>query len=266
MQLSTMVIRRAAPALLLGLVVSAVSPPAQAQETRLEFDVASVKLVKGPVAPHGVGLLINHGKLTVEAGELRQIIGLAYGIQRVLVQGCPDWCDEDKFDIVAKTDNADATRDQIRAMLQALLVDRFKLVVRREKKEVPGYELVQGKKGSKLEVAKDDPGPVNVFTPHAAGLGFHNMNLVGLVNYLANVLGQPVRDMTGLNGRYNFNLEFRSPETGPDPGRGSPVPQAADFSGIVFASVEEQLGLKLQPRQTPTDVLLIDRAEHPSEN
>ena len=266
MQLSAMVTRLASSAGLLGLGISAVSAAAHAQEGKLEFDVASVKVIKGPVAPHGVALLINHGKLTVEAGELRQIIGLAYGIQRVLVQGCPDWCDEDRFDIVAKTENTEATRDQIRAMLQALLVERFKLVARREKKEVPGYELVQGKKGSKLDVAKDEPGPTNVFTPHANSLGFHNMNLVGLVNYLANVLGQPVRDMTGLNGRYNFNLEFRPPETGPDAGRGSPVPQAADFSGIVFASVEEELGLRLQRRQMPTGVLIIDRAERPTEN
>jgi uncharacterized protein (TIGR03435 family) len=261
-----MVIGLASPALLLGFAASAVAAAAQAPEGKLEFDVAAVKWIKGPVEPHGVALLINHGKLTVEAGELRQIIGLAYGIQRVLVQGCPDWCDEDKFDIIAKTENADATRDQVRAMLQALLVERFKLLARREKKEVPGYELVVGKKGSKLDVAKDDPGPTNVFTPHANGLGFHNMNLVGLVNYLANVLGQPVRDTTGLTGRYNFNLDFRLPENGPDAGRGSPVPQAADFSSIVFASVEEQLGLKLQRRQMPTDVLIIDRAEHPSEN
>jgi uncharacterized protein (TIGR03435 family) len=94
---------------------------------RRRFDVASIKLVKGPVVPHGVGLLIDHGKLTIEAGQLRQIIGLAFGIQRVLVQGSAEWCDEDMLDIVAKTDNVEATRDQIRPMLQTLLAERFKL-------------------------------------------------------------------------------------------------------------------------------------------
>ena len=245
------------------MAVSGVPTWAQVQAAKLQFDVASVKLVKGPVEPHGVSLLINHGKLTLEAAEMRQIIGLAFGIQRVLIEGCPDWCDEDKFDIVAKTEDADATREQIKEMLQALLAERFKLAARREKKEVPGYELVVGKKGAKLEVAKDDPGPTNVFTYHANGLGFHNMNLVGLVNYLANVLGQPVRDMTGMNGRYNFNLDFRPPDSGPESSR---VPQAGDFSGIVFGSVEEQLGLKLQRRQTLTDVLMVDHVEHPTEN
>lgn len=226
-----------------------------------QFDVASVKLVTHPVAPHGVGLLINHGKLTMEAAQLRQIIGLAYGIQRVLVQSCPDWCDEDMFDIEAKTDNANATRDEIRPMLQTLLSERFKLVVRRTTKEVQGYRLVQGNKGAKFPAAKDEPGPTNVFTPYAGGLRFGNMNIVGLVNYLANVLGQPVRDQTGLTARYDFSLELRPPDHGD-----SALPQVEDVPGLVMAAVDEQLGLKLLPGKVSTEVLIVERAEHPSEN
>ena len=249
-------IRFACAPLCMALAASVVAPAAQAPQ----FDVASVKLVKGPVAPHGVGLLINHGKLTIEAGQLRQIIGLAYGIQRVLVQGCPDWCDEDMFDIVAKTDNVDATRDQIRPMLQTLLAERFKLAAHRTNKGVQGYTLAVAKSGSKLAEAKDEPGPTNVFTPYGGGLQFGNMGINGLVNYLANVLGQPVRDTTGLTGRYNFKLEFR----GPDSQDGAP--QVVDQVGIVFSSVEQQLGLKLLAAKVPTDILFIDHAERPSEN
>lgn len=256
--LTSRVLIRWAPA---ALLVGAAASPVTAWAQKAEFEVASVKLVKQPVAPHGVSLLINHGTLTMEAAELRQIIGLAYGVQRVLVFGCPDWCDQDKFDIVAKSGIADATRDQIRERLQRLLEDRFQLATHRETKEVPGYELVVGKKGSLLAEAKDDPGPTNVFTYHGNALGFHNMNLVGLVNYLANVMGQPVRDMTGLTGRYNFTLELKAP----DPGPGA-VATPVDIPGIVFAAIDEQLGLKLQARRTPTDVLIVDRAQHPSEN
>jgi uncharacterized protein (TIGR03435 family) len=242
--------------LLLGLAISSVAPSAQAPQ----FEVASVKLVKGPVAPHGVGLLINHGKLTIEAAQLRQIVGLAFGIQRVLVQGCPDWCDEDMFDIVAKTDNVDATRDQIRPMLQTLLAGRFKLAAHRTNKEVQGYTLTVAKGGPKLPEAKDQPGATNVFTPYAGGLQFANMGINGLVNYLANILGQPVRDTTGLTGRYNFKLELRGPD-GQDSG-----PQVIDMVGIVSSSVEQQLGLKLLAAKVPTDILIIDHAERPSEN
>src|SRR4051812_31483683 len=102
---STALIRWVSAPLLLGVATSPVAAWAQ----KPEFEVASVKFLKQPVAPHGVSLIVNHGTLTVEAGQLRQIIGLAYGVQRVLVHGCPDWCDQDMFDIVAKSGNADAT-------------------------------------------------------------------------------------------------------------------------------------------------------------
>ena len=68
----------------------------------LSFDIASVKPVNPPAGPHVVSLIINHEKLNIEAAELRQIVGLAYAIQRVRVLGGPDWADSDQFDIVAK--------------------------------------------------------------------------------------------------------------------------------------------------------------------
>src|SRR5580658_11215853 len=99
------------------------------------FEVASVKPVNPPAGAHVVSLIVNHGKLNIEAAELRQIVGLAYAIQRVRVLGGPRWADSDQFDIVAKAGSADATRDEIRSMLQTLLAERFKLVVHREAEE-----------------------------------------------------------------------------------------------------------------------------------
>jgi uncharacterized protein (TIGR03435 family) len=72
--------------------------------TQPTFDVASVKPVLGDVPNHPVGLRINHGTLTVDDAQLRQIIGLAYGIQRVNVQGGPNWFDKDKYNIIAKAE------------------------------------------------------------------------------------------------------------------------------------------------------------------
>src|ERR1700720_970431 len=115
------------------------------------FEIASVKPVNPPAGPHVVSLIINHGRLNIEAAELRQIVGLAYAIQRVRVLGGPGWADSDQFDIIAKAESADATRDEIRSMLQTLLAERFKLVVHRETKEVPAYSLILGKSGSKLK-------------------------------------------------------------------------------------------------------------------
>src|SRR5437588_8410537 len=100
------------------------------------FEVASVKPVNPPAGPHVVSLIINHGRLNIEAAELRQIVGQAYAMQRVRVLEGPGWADLDQFDIVAKAESTEATRYEIRSMLQTLLADRFKLVVHRETKRV----------------------------------------------------------------------------------------------------------------------------------
>src|SRR5882724_9832691 len=109
------------------------------------FEVASVRQVDPPAGPHVVSLIVNRERLKIEAAELRQIVGLAYAIQRVLVLGGPGWADSDQFDIIAKAESPDATRDEIRTMLQTLLAERFKLVVHREAKEVPVYSLILAK-------------------------------------------------------------------------------------------------------------------------
>ena len=214
------------------------------------FEVASVKPVNPPAGPHVVSLIVNHGRLTIEAAELRQIVGLAYAVQRVRVLGGPGWADSDQFDIVAKAESADATRDEIRSMLQTLLAERFKLMVHRETKEVPAYSLVLAKSGSKLKAAAPDrkSGMADTVGPNGERLTvFEASPLKLLVNMLANTLGSPVVDKTGLDGLYDYTFEW------PDAG------------SSLFASVD-QLGLKLEAKREPVDVLVMDRVEHPSAN
>ena len=76
---------------------------------------------------------------------------------------------------------------------------------------------------------------------------FEASSLRVLVNMLANTLGSPVVDKTGLEGTYDYTFEW------PDAG------------SSLFASVSE-LGLKLEAKKEPVEILVIDRAEHPSEN
>jgi uncharacterized protein (TIGR03435 family) len=234
-----------------------------------EFEVASVKPVNHPVPPHAVGLNIHHGTLNMDAAALRQIIGLAYGIQRVRVHGGPDWIDSQLYDIVAKAGSADASREQIKEMLQTLLADRFKLAIHRETKELPVYTLVVAKNGSRLQEAKMDE--QTNFTLGAAGgklqRGFQKQTLAILVNMLANMLDSPVLDKTGLIGRYDFKLEWA-----PD------LPRRVDGSapmlnGVtvesgpdIFAALQEQLGLRLEKKKGPAEVLIVDHAEKASEN
>jgi uncharacterized protein (TIGR03435 family) len=214
------------------------------------FEVASVKPVSPPAGPHVVSLVINHGRLNIEAAELRQIVGLAYAVQRIRVLGGPEWADADQFDIAAKAESADATRDEIRSMLQALLAERFKLVVHHETKEMGAYSLVLTKNGSKLKTAPADRKSGMAHTVGPSGeqrTVFEASPLKVLVNMLANTLGSPVVDKTRLDGLYDFTFEW------PDAG------------STLFTSVD-QLGLKLEAKKELVEVLVIERAEHPSAN
>jgi uncharacterized protein (TIGR03435 family) len=114
-----------------------------AQSAALRFEVASVRPVEIETGPHGVPLVVNHGRVTLDDASLRQIIGHAYNVQRVRVLNCPSWCDSEGFDVIAKAEDPDATQDQIRQMLQTLLLERFKLAAHREKGEMQMYALVR---------------------------------------------------------------------------------------------------------------------------
>jgi uncharacterized protein (TIGR03435 family) len=85
---------------------------------------------------------------------------------------------------------------------------------------------------------------------------FQNMPLAGLVNTLANMLGSPVTDATGINGRYNFTLDWSD---------GGPA-ASSDAGPSLFDAVEEELGLKLVAKKAPGDVLVVDHAEKATEN
>lgn len=214
------------------------------------FDVASVKPVNPPAGPHVVSLIINHERLNIEAAELRQIVGLAYAIQRVRVLGGPSWADSDQFDIVAKAESAGATRDEIRSMLQTLLAERFKLVVHRETKQATSYSLVVAKSGLKLKEASPDRKSALADTVSPSGARqtvLEASPLKVLVNMLANTLDSPVVDKTGVNGLYDFTVVW------PD-------------SGSSLVDSLDQLGLKLAAKKEAVEVLVIDRAEKPSSN
>ena len=147
-------------------------------------------------------------------------------------------------------------------MVQTLLADRFKLVVHRESQETEVYTLVVGKKGSKMQEAKD--GRKNYINWTGPGdVTFTECNVLGLINVLSGTLGSPVIDKTGLKGFYNFSLEFTDPRF-LRPQSGGQLP--ADSNPDLLAAVQEQLGLKLEMQKNPVDILVIDHIEMPSPN
>jgi bla regulator protein blaR1 len=251
-----------APALIL-LAIGAWAVCAQSP-VRPQFEVASVKLSKAPDAvvlvrggmmdsPNGryrvpsVGDTVNIGNWT-----LGMCIAAAWDLGAGQMSG-PAWLGSDRYDIMAKT-SPQATQPELRMMLQALLADRFKLATHRVTKDLPTYALVAVKNGSKLIASTGDERSPVMFAPPSRLIG-HGSTMQGLALALARAAGRPVVDKTGIRGAFDFSLSY------------SPENIDSDTSPSILTALEEQLGLRLVPEKSPTEILVVDHAERiPTEN
>jgi uncharacterized protein (TIGR03435 family) len=213
------------------------------------FDVATVKASESFEAQGAIriGTTAAHGELRMAGSTLRNLIRWAYSVRSNQVIG-PAWIDSEHYDVVAKG-AADSAEDQLRLMLRALLEERFKLALHRETRELPSYILAVGKNGAKLHTAEGD-GPSRFF-PGRAGVSAQHVTLDRFAELLANRLDRPVVNATTLTGVYDIDLKWT-----PDAAAASDDPGPS-----VFTAIQEQLGLRLEAKKTPTDVLVIDRAE-----
>jgi len=230
------------------------------------FEVTSVKLHR-PGDPMGSRLDAAH--LNSSGATLRDFVMTAYHVPAWRLSGGPAWLSTDGWDIAATlppnmpTDRQELMRETS-LMLQALLADRFKLVVHRETKDQPVYELVVAKGGSKLKPSGNEKssGEKPSVRNGKGHLEFHHMPVSALLNYLyfqpgSGMVDRPVIDKTGLDGLYDFTLDWT-----PD----SPQPDPAAIGPSIFTALEEQTGLKLEPRKVPFEIIVIDHAEKPTEN
>jgi len=248
----------------------------------LHFEVASVKLS----APDARGMTFSSqgGGLAVKNATLKQLIINAYELREFQIPGGPGWISTDHFDIEAKSEAPAVPLDfgsmtdeqrkewhgQFKERMQSLLADRFQLVAHQETKEMPIYVLVQGKGGSKLQLAKNEAGGLGGMRMQRGLLTGTSLQMESLTATLANIVGRYVIDKTGLQGKFDWKLEW-TPETAPlQPGPMSDKPASPnppDNSGpSIFTALREQLGLKLESQKGPVPVLIIDRVEKPSAN
>jgi uncharacterized protein (TIGR03435 family) len=216
------------------------------------FDVTSIKLSPPWQAGMTGGVSLDGTRFSSSRNPLRGLIFSAYGVPYWRLSGGPAWLETDAYDIMG-TFPPNTSQDQVKLMLQTLFADRFKLAIHRETKDYPVYALVVGKDGPKLKAAVDG----KYSAKNAGGhLELHHANVAGFATYLVNVADRPVVDMTGLDGYFDISLDWR-PET-PQPGN-DPRPS-------IYTAVQEQLGLKLEPRKAPVEFIVIDHIERPSEN
>ena len=191
--------------------------------------------------------------------------------------GLPDWAKTAHFDIDAKVPPEDLAAWQdplqqaalLREMMQAMLADRFKLVVHREKKEVPVFSMVVAKDGPKMKPSTGEPHPHGRKIPGYGGeitegktpdtVNFYDATMAALAPLLAEFAGRPVQDQTGLTGKYDF--------TARKPAELNLVtePGARDMGPSVDLVLKD-LGLKLVPTRAPVERLVIDRAQPPDAN
>jgi uncharacterized protein (TIGR03435 family) len=257
---------QAAPqyALLVMAIALILVQPGHAQS----FEVASVKV--GAPIPVGENYNINlgtvsHGTLTLTNTTLADCLRFAYSLTSDSLIAGESWIKskEYRYTIVAKAAASDTPRDEMLRMLQALLTERFKLEFHREPREMSYYALVPSKKGPKIELATTDgPGPNE--SNGGGRIVRRQLSMLMLATLIARfeLRGATVLDQTGLKGLYGVNLQWTP---GADVNANASADAAAGPS--LFTALQEQLGLRLESRKGPVEVMVIDRAEkNPVEN
>jgi uncharacterized protein (TIGR03435 family) len=244
---------------------SAVSP--------LTFDVASVR-PNTTADRHTHSSIYNswsNSKFTATNVPLRMLLNFSFDMPESRIIGGPDWLDSTTFDIEAKSDRSlddhlsalspEDAKLQKQRMLQALLADRFKLIVHQETREFPIYALVVAKGGP---ILKPNLSGNHVGTGrNAITVNGGNDTVAILADKLAQELGRPVDNRTTITGRYDITLKWTPDDAPTASTNGAANPDAPPD---IFTAIQEQLGLKLERAKGPVPVLVIDHVEKPSEN
>jgi uncharacterized protein (TIGR03435 family) len=226
------------------------------------FDVASIRASQGGGRGEGRGgmhflqgpIQITPDSVIARAATLKAVIAWAYSAKEFQVSG-PDWLGSERFDIVAKS-AAQSNEDQLRAMTQTLLADRFKLTLHHTTKEAQAYVLVAGKGGSKLVESKTDGDSEIQPDQNRMQLTILRTPVSQLTDLLYNVLRMPVVDETGLTKKYDLNINVAK-YAAMAQGDGG----ALDPIGLIQTALQEELGLKLESRKVALDMLIVDHAE-----
>jgi uncharacterized protein (TIGR03435 family) len=241
------------------------------------------------------------GRATSPGTSVRQLILVAYGLQDLQLVGGPAWIAGDLYAIDARA-GADATRASVRLMLKALLMERFQLTAHVEKRDLPAFSLVlanrDGKLGPRLRRSGPEcapiqappgipppppppPGPGPAFTPVQAQdplgptcgyisfpgwISGRRLTMGHFISALTQLTRRPVVDETGLMGEFDLDVTFMPDQPVTLNGAAAPPSLSQSDRPPLFTAIQDDLGLKLEPRRRDVDVLVIDRIARPSEN
>jgi len=244
-----------AGAIVIGLGSFPKSPAQSQKAAPSTFDVASVKRVDtsklGDLTSTNIASV--HGQeITFGNATLRDCIRFAYGIAADTQIVGPDWIRSKQFlyDIDAKG-GTDVSPEQLQAMMQRLLIQRFNLKAHREQKVMAYYALVPAKSGPTIQEIKKMP---ENFQGTTHGGHIDSVLPMPTLAYLLSRFEteRPIIDKTALSGLYRVKLDWALQQT----------ENVGDVTGpSLFTALNEQLGLKLEARRGPVDVLVVESAE-----
>jgi len=242
---------------------AAAKPQTVSKDTNPDWDVVTVKRSDPNETKDYMYMQGRH--LIVHNETVQNILRLAYSVQDNQIVGAPDWAKTERYDVDGVREVNDAGQPgekEFHGLVRKLLEERFGLKVHLEHREMPVFALTVAKGGQKLMTkSAGDPngGPkrkVNVGSGQISN-EFTNTSMPDLVLMLLFQVDLPMVDHTGLQGRYDFKLQWTIDDmrtTAPDVGPG------------LFTALQEQVGLKLETTKALADVVVIDRVERPGAN
>jgi uncharacterized protein (TIGR03435 family) len=242
------------------------TPEAAATGASPTFEIADVHVSAHTSTPYMTGGALRGDHYIVHNGTMVDMISLAYGINSDNVLSGPAWLDLDRFDVTARAPRT-TSPDDIKLMLQALLAERFHLVLHKDTKPVPSYVLSLDKGKPKLKEADsaseskcdEHHTPENTApgVPAYYSVTCHNQTMDQfkemLQNFASQYLPKPVVNATELKGGWDFDLQWTW----------RPAPDGL----TIFDAVNKQLGLKLELQKYATPVVVVDSVdEKPTPN
>lgn len=233
------------------------------------FEAASIKL--NDSGQRGGGISLYPNRIKVINSSLKFCVQVAWNVKDFQVAGAKGWMDSEHYDIDAVAANP-FSKDESRKMMQTLLADRFGLAIHTETQDKQGYALVVSKNGAKLPPPIEDPSVMFGGTPSGdRTLTATSVSMARFADALSLPLRAIVVDRTGIEGQYNVSFQW-TPDPNSEPRvtkSGEPVPPPpsdATPGPSIFTALQEKLGLRLEARKVPVEVIVIERASRPTEN
>jgi uncharacterized protein (TIGR03435 family) len=248
------------------LVLTTAAVWAQPAKRLPAFETATIKMTD---AKGGGGHSNENDKPGLFRGSmtLKSYIMTAYNVRDFQVTGGPNWIDDTTYEILGKLERTEEApsgnaggEQQLHVALQSLLADRFQLKFHQELKEMPAYVLAAMKGKFKLQPVPDNGkcGTSSNGDGNSYKLTATCIDMKRLTTVLARRLRQPVSDETGIQGLYSFGLQWTVDDLG--------TAGTSSQLDALFAALRDQLGLRLESKKMQTDIIVVDRAERPSDN